>query len=282
MVQSSVPRIGLLGIIVCSQAPFVCLRVSGVRVEPPAEMPATFQERLISATKAEPLLPEASKTPMLRGEQVANPNKTTFDNAKQDTEERNTPSDTTVNTHDTDNIIPAEITDNSLSPEKLALIQELLQVTEQKKNAELRLETMLTNMEETLPQVLAKMIRDRTTLEGDDLLQRVTVTTQRMVKRYRELLPSRIDIGEITETITTDLYAKYYTEQELQDLIDFYKTPTGRKAIATLPQLTEEAIKQSNDILLPKITQLLQEIMQEEFGSAPFKPRQKNKGNTKP
>lgn len=93
-----------------------------------------------------------------------------------------------------------------------------------------------------------------------------------MVQRYRELLPSRVNIGEITEEISTNLYAKYYTEQELQDLIDFYQTSTGRKAIATLPQLTKEALEQSNEILLPEITQLLQEIIQEEFGPKSLNP----------
>lgn len=81
---------------------------------------------------------------------------------------------------------------------------------------------MLANMEETLPKVLANVIRDRTQLQGDKLLNRVTATTQRMVQRYRELLPSRINIGEITEEISTNLYAKYYTEKELKDLIKFY------------------------------------------------------------
>jgi len=166
--------------------------------------------------------------------------------------------------------LPEELTPPP-SAQKLALIQRLLLITEQKKNAEQHLETMLANMEETLPKILASVIRDRTQLEGDELLQRVTSTAQQMVRRYRELLPSRVNIGEITEEISTNLYAKYYTEQELQDLINFYETPTGRKAIATLPQLTQEALAQSNDILLPAITQLLQEIMQEEFGPEPPK-----------
>lgn len=169
------------------------------------------------------------------------------------------------------------------SAKKLALIQKLLMITEQKKNAEQRLEAMLANMEETLPKVLANVIRDRTQLQGDKLLNRVTATTQRMVQRYRELLPSRINIGEITEEISTNLYAKYYTEKELKDLIKFYQTPTGRKAIATLPQLTKEALAQSNDILLPEITQLLQEIMQEEFGPESSKSNPKETSNeTKP
>ncbi|WP_299405553.1 DUF2059 domain-containing protein [Acaryochloris sp. IP29b_bin.148] len=164
------------------------------------------------------------------------------------------------------------VVDAPPSPKKMALIRELLQITEQRKNSEQHLEAMLANMEETLPKVLAQIISDRTQLQGDELLKQVTATTQRLVKRYRALLPSRVNIGKVTEDISMNLYAKYYTEKELKDLIKFYQTPTGRKAIATLPQLTKEALEQSNQILLPEITQLLKEIMQEEFGSEPFSP----------
>lgn len=33
------------------------------------------------------------------------------------------------------------------------------------------------------------------------------------------------------------LYAEYFTEQELRDLIGFYETPTGQKAVAVMPEL---------------------------------------------
>ena len=211
---------------------------------------------------------------------------------KTDTNTNNTPNDTKSNTNDTrsdtdrntKDVTPSIPTVKPPSPQKVALIQELLRITNQKESAEQQLEAMLANMEETLPQVLAQIMGNRTQLEGDDLLQKVTATTQRLVKRYRELLPTRINFGEVTAEISANLYAKYYTEQEIQDLIDFYKTPTGQKAIATLPQLTNEAFKQSNAILLPQITQLLQEIMKEEFGPEPFKPNpdQNEKGRTHP
>jgi len=275
--QSLVSHIGLLGIIFCSQTVLAFLQVPGARAAFVAEMPSTSKGWFIPTREKKPSPPETSKIPILKCEQADNANKIILYEVKQDTAERNALSNTTAHTDHTNDIILAEITDSPVTPKKLALIQDLLK----KKNSDLRLEAMLANMEETLPTILATIIRDRTPLEGDDLLKRVTATTQRMVKRYRELLPSRVDIGEITETITTNLYAKYYTEQELQDLIDFYETPTGRKAIATLPQLTEEAIKQSNDMLLPEITQLLKTIMQEEFGPEPFKPNQENKSNIK-
>ncbi|WP_299486711.1 hypothetical protein [Acaryochloris sp. IP29b_bin.137] len=49
-----------------------------------------------------------------------------------------------------------------------------------------------------------------------------------------------------------------------------------------MPQLTKEALAQSNAILLPEITQLLQEIMQEEFGPEPSKSSPDKNDDTKP
>jgi len=36
------------------------------------------------------------------------------------------------------------------------------------------------------------------------------------------------------------IYMKYYNEKEIQDLIDFYQTPTGKKSAEIMPQLLAE------------------------------------------
>jgi hypothetical protein len=39
------------------------------------------------------------------------------------------------------------------------------------------------------------------------------------------------------------LYAKYYSEADIDALIAFYRTPTGRKVIETMPALTQESMQ---------------------------------------
>lgn len=39
------------------------------------------------------------------------------------------------------------------------------------------------------------------------------------------------------------VYAKYYTEDEINQLIAFYKTPVGKKVISTMPQLMQESMQ---------------------------------------
>jgi len=78
---------------------------------------------------------------------------------------------------------------------------------------------------------------------------------------------------QITEQISYTLYDQFYTEAELKDVIAFYKTSTGQKVITTTPKLTSESIRLSNQLVLPKITNLIQEIVKEEIGKLPAKSK---------
>jgi uncharacterized protein len=41
--------------------------------------------------------------------------------------------------------------------------------------------------------------------------------------------------------LSIELYDKYFTEDEIKGLIQFYQSPLGQKAIKTLPALTQES-----------------------------------------
>lgn len=43
--------------------------------------------------------------------------------------------------------------------------------------------------------------------------------------------------------LTIPIYEKYYTENEIEQLIKFYKTPLGRKVTANLPLITQESME---------------------------------------
>jgi hypothetical protein len=38
------------------------------------------------------------------------------------------------------------------------------------------------------------------------------------------------------------IYKKYYTHDEIKDLIKFYKTPIGQKTISVMPSVTQDAM----------------------------------------
>ncbi|MGF1601290.1 MAG: DUF2059 domain-containing protein [Thermosynechococcaceae cyanobacterium] len=154
--------------------------------------------------------------------------------------------------------------------QKQVLIDELLTLTKQRQNSAQITEAMLVQTETILPQFIADTLAQTTDLKDKDAAafkDKVTELSTRLAKRYRELLPQRVDVGEVSAQITSALYAKYYTEADLKGLITFYQTPLGQKTIEITPQLSAEALQQSNQILLPKIIEVVQEILREELGS---------------
>lgn len=53
------------------------------------------------------------------------------------------------------------------------------------------------------------------------------------------------------------IYAKHFTAQELRDLLAFYKTPTGAKALKAMPQVTAEITAQMMPNMQPFQTDLV-------------------------
>jgi uncharacterized protein len=63
-----------------------------------------------------------------------------------------------------------------------------------------------------------------------------------------------------------DLYVKVYTEDEVKDIMAFYRSPAGQKVIDKMPQLIQESMAVSQNRLkkiLPKIQQISSEMVDE-------------------
>jgi hypothetical protein len=155
---------------------------------------------------------------------------------------------------------------------KRALIKELLELTHAVDSANDILSQNLAQMEVELPKLLSGVLED-SGLEGEALKKQANNTALRIIKRYQERVPQVLDMKQITEQISYSLYDKFYTEAELKDVIAFYKTSTGQKVIATTPKLMSESIRMSNQLVLPKMTNLIQEIVKEEIGKLPAKSK---------
>lgn len=161
-------------------------------------------------------------------------------------------------------VMSVQAQDVQLGPEKRALIKELLTVTNAGKNTGDMVQMMMVQMEASLPQLLKTTFTNTMGLQGEELQQRITEASVRIFKRYKELLPQRVNFAQEIEQISYAVYGKYYTESELRDLIAFYKTATGQKVIAVMPRVAQESIQQSVARLMPQQMQLIQEIVQQE------------------
>jgi uncharacterized protein len=68
------------------------------------------------------------------------------------------------------------------------------------------------------------------------------------------------------EQLKPDLVAMYsdvYTEKELNDLIVFYKTPTGKKSVSLMPELAQKGSQLGVNKLMPHIDELIKIVQKE-------------------
>lgn len=79
------------------------------------------------------------------------------------------------------------------------------------------------------------------------------------------------NIDSLIEKLTP-LYTKYYTEKEIEDLTAFYKSPTGKKMVETMPDLMKESMAIGQKWGTDLATEITQEIERENKYQSPPPP----------
>ena len=83
-------------------------------------------------------------------------------------------------------------------------------------------------------------------------------------ERFRALFNERLDFSAIIETVYPPLYDKTFSEEELRQLVTFYRTPVGRRSIEVMPSLMQEAAAGVEGAVQPLAIGLIHEIVAEE------------------
>lgn len=119
--------------------------------------------------------------------------------------------------------------------------------------------------------------------------QLVQLTAQQLTELLRlrdpNLPPALLDFleGELRRLMEEELqaengllaefipvYHKYYTHEEIQQLLDFYRTPLGRKHAKLTPQVLKEGIGRSKNWVETAIPRLRQKLQQRFQGLLPM------------
>ena len=82
---------------------------------------------------------------------------------------------------------------------------------------------------------------------------------------------AKIDFAGLMQEAYIRIYSKYFTENELEDLIAFYSTPSGKKSMEVMPDLFREGMEAGARELSPKIEQLLAEVTAEQEKKRPWR-----------
>ena len=155
----------------------------------------------------------------------------------------------------------------AIFPEKRAVISELIAITKTEEQMLKSTDSMMTAMDEAFPAILRGSLENITGLsakERDEMVNSLIEKRQVLSKKMRERIFQKINYKQFIEETYYPLYDKFFTENEIRDLVNFYKTATGQKVIDTLPELFAESTKLTMDKLTPQIIKLLDEIVKEE------------------
>jgi hypothetical protein len=87
-----------------------------------------------------------------------------------------------------------------------------------------------------------------------------------IMDRYRDqmLALTLEELGwDRLEPMMVDLYAAYFTEQEIMDMIAFHRSPTGQRMIETMPMIMEESMLFGQEAMMrmmPRMQALSEEM----------------------
>jgi uncharacterized protein len=149
------------------------------------------------------------------------------------------------------------------TPEKKALIKELLTLMNASNNSEAITNQLMGGLQEPLTGLASNMLREWiqslevAPAERKRMEDEVPESSQRIANRIRAEIPKRIKFGELTEKVGLEIYDKLFTEAEVKDLIAFYKTSTAQKFVRLTPQLTAEMFQSIQKSMDPELHQLI-------------------------
>lgn len=173
----------------------------------------------------------------------------------------------------------------SMTPEKRALIKELSDATNSRKTAEEMLNAMLAQTEKLSETLMSDTISSRgdmTIQEQEEHRQKQKATRARINARVKELMAQRIDLTKVLEEVSYTIYDRYFTEGEIKDLIVFYRSPAGKKYIELMPKLVADSMAKTAELITPKLQQILKEIVDEELKNMETVPEPAGQPDTRP
>lgn len=154
----------------------------------------------------------------------------------------------------------------AIAPEKQAAIKELYGLINAGNKAEELLGVFEKQMDETQETVLSSILAERNDLtdaEKKTLRDEIAGKQIEYAKRFREKMWQKLNYSQMMEEITTTVYDKYYTLDEIRDLIAFYKTPTGQKTLKNMTPLMTDTLKLTFEKMVPKIASIMEELQHE-------------------
>lgn len=151
--------------------------------------------------------------------------------------------------------------------EKQAAIKELVALINGDNKATDIVNIMTAQIRQTEDATVKAMLDERpdlTAAERRSIEDALLKDRQDSVKRYQDKLMEKLNYNETINEIAAAAYDKYYTLEEIRDLSQFYKSPTGQKTLKLMSPIAADTMRAMQERILPKIPIILKEIEDED------------------
>jgi hypothetical protein len=131
------------------------------------------------------------------------------------------------------------------------------------------------NIEDLLILTNAKSSIDTIYSQMDEMLQRIAEQVgknpkdKEIFKKYNakiiEAMKKEVNWQKMKEHMV-NIYMKHYTEKEINDMLAFYKSETGRSMVRKTPEVMKDTMLASQSMIkgfAPKMSELMQEMRKE-------------------
>ncbi len=166
--------------------------------------------------------------------------------------------------------------ESAISPEKRALLLEYLRLTRRTSKPESPdIRKMMGLIRPQMPSLMTQITPpgvSMTSMQKKAILEDVNNDANRMAVRTTELLGQNVDLDKITEEVSLKVYDKYFTEQDLREMIAFYHTPVGEKICKQQPAIDKEIANAMMMTSVSPMMQIIRQVIGEEQLFAPSKP----------
>ena len=153
-----------------------------------------------------------------------------------------------------------------MSASKQQLVREILDLSAGSQAPEQLADLYLAQLRSVFGSLVDRLVASEKDLPPEQLekLRGGLSDFDRFAAAFRTRFPRSIDIRSIRDQVYMPLYDRYFDEQELREIVDFYRTPAGRKAIQVMPAILQQGAEAMRPLLEPSVMALVGEILAQE------------------
>src|SRR5690606_38959186 len=139
------------------------------------------------------------------------------------------------------------------SEKKREVINQLFELSGVEQQAEESIANMSKIIGKNLRATLLSKLKSNKELTDEQKQEKASTQADKIM----EVFKSKLDMREELLTLSASLYDKHFTEEELKVMLDFYKSPAGKKFMEDSPAVMKEASVRLKDQLNPRVNELM-------------------------